>query len=408
MGSFPTITIQTILGAPGVKDNNLKVLTKTKNGGLTECMKSIIYKEDVKEAFYLLDLDVVMSLYDKWTANLPMIQPFYAIKSNPEKSLIGTLNVLGANFDCASKAEIETVLSLGVSPDRIIFANTCKLESHIKFAASVGVNLTTFDSIGELNKIHKWHPKCDLIIRIKAPDDSKSRRPLGSKFGALPTEVSPMLQAAKSLHLNVIGVSFHVGSATNDGDAFIKAISASKTVFDTAAQLGMPKMRVLDIGGGFLANSLFEDVATAVKTGLEAHFPNEPGLNIISEPGRFFAETTVTLAANIIGKRTRGEVREYWINDGTYGTFHCVIRDALNEPLVCKPLSCKGLKTYSSNLFGPTCDSQDVVLREYQLPELEVNDWLVFPNMGAYTYAFGSSFNGFKTSDNLFYLVTSS
>lgn len=103
---------------------------------------------------------------------------------------------LGTNFDCASQAEIESILSLGVSPDRIIFANPCKAESHIKYAASVGVNLTTFDSIDELKKMQKCHPKCDLIIRIKAPDDSGARYPLDSKFGALHEEVETLLQAA--------------------------------------------------------------------------------------------------------------------------------------------------------------------------------------------------------------------
>lgn len=56
-------------------------------------------------------------------------------------------------------------------------------------------------------------------------------------------------------------------------------------------------------------------------------------------------------------------------------------------------------------MFGPTCDALDTVLRDYQLPELQVNDWLVFPNMGAYTKAAGSNFNGFNTSTILTHMA---
>ena len=66
---------------------------------------------------------------------------------------------LGSNFGCASQAKIESILSQGVSPDRIIFVNCCKAESHIKYAESVGVNLTTFDSMDEIENMQKWHPK---------------------------------------------------------------------------------------------------------------------------------------------------------------------------------------------------------------------------------------------------------
>ncbi|KAJ4700602.1 ornithine decarboxylase-like [Melia azedarach] len=411
MGRSPS-TLQTISTSPGI---NGKRITALKQGGLTAFIHSVILnRKQVKEPFYVLDLGVVSSLYNKWAHNLPAIQPFYAVKCNPDRTILGTLAALGSNFDCASQAEIEAVLSLGVSPDRIIFANPCKADSQIKYAESVGVNLTTFDSKDELEKIRKWHPNCGLLIRIKSPDDNKARRPLGSKYGALPTEIVPLLQAAQAANLDVVGVSFHIGSPATDSRAYRTAIAEARTVFVTAVSLGMPKMRVLDIGGGFVDNPQFQEAAKEVKAALETYFPNEPEMTLISEPGRFFVETASTLATNIIGKRVRGEMREYWINDGTYGSMNCIIRDALSAPLSCKPfawtsnqtnMSCEGLKTYNSTVFGPTCDSLDEVFTDYQLPELQVNDWLVFPNMGAYTAAMGSSFNGFKTADILTYLV---
>ncbi|CAK9137136.1 unnamed protein product [Ilex paraguariensis] len=403
---------QAILGAPGVTG---KTVTDLPEDGLKEFIQSTIYKnQELKEPFYVLDLGVVISIMNKWTRTLPAVRPFYAVKCNPDPSFLGALAALGASFDCASRAEIESVLSLGVSPDRIIFANPCKFESHIKYAARVGVNLTTFDSQTEIEKIRKHHPKCDLLIRVKSPDDSGARCPLGPKYGALPEEVEPLLQAAQDAQLSVLGVSFHIGSGATYSSAYEGAIAAAKAIFDSASRLGMPKMHVLNIGGGFTAGPNFDDAANIVKSAIQTYFLDEPGLTIISEPGRFFAESAFTLATNIIGKRVRGELREYWINDGVYGSMNCILYD--HAILNATPFVGSGnggdhtrhdAKTYSSTVFGPTCDALDTVLTDYRLPELQVNDWLVFPNMGAYTAAAGSNFNGFNTSAISTHLVYS-
>ncbi|KAE8057315.1 hypothetical protein FH972_014016 [Carpinus fangiana] len=411
MGSSPK-SLQAIMGAPGVRGKRVTALSK---GGLIDFIQSIVFsKQDSREPFYVLDLGAVAGLVDRWTRALPMARPYYAVKCNPDPAFLGTMAALGSGFDCASRAEIESVLALGVSPDRIIFANPCKAESHIRYGASVGVNLTTFDSRDEVEKIRKWHPKCALLIRIKAPDDGGARCPLGPKYGALPEEVKPLLQAAQSAGLAVVGVSFHIGSGATNSRAYQRAIAAAKTAFETATRLGMPRMRVLNIGGGFTADPQFNEAASAVKAALKSYFGNESGLTVMAEPGRFFAESGFTLATNIIGKRVRGELREYWINDGIYGSMNCILYD--HATVTCTPLACtsnranptcKGARTFSSTIFGPTCDALDTVLTGHQLPELQVNDWLVFPNMGAYTAAAGSNFNGFNTSAILTHLVYS-
>lgn len=392
-----------------------KKLISVAEGWMIGFIRTIISEnQEVSDPFYVLDLGVVCSLMDQWSSNLPTVRPFYAVKCNLEPTFLAALAALGVCFDCASKAEIEAALALGINTDQIVFANPCKAEAHIKYAATVGVNLTTFDSQCEIEKIKKWHPKCALLLRIKAGDDGDARCPLGSKYGALPEEVTLLLQAAHAAGLPVTGVSFHVGSATTFSQAYRSAIVAAKSVFDTAEQLGMPKLRTLNIGGGFFAGPQFENAASTITDALQSYFGNEPGLEVISEPGRFFAETSFTLVTCIIGKRVRGELREYWINDGIYGSLNCILYDHATvtaTPLACKSDStnptCDGAKTYQSTVFGPTCDALDTILTDYKLPELEVNDWLVFPNMGAYTACAGSKFNGFDTSAIPTYVVYS-
>ena len=72
--------------------------------------------------------------------------------------LLEVLSLLGTGFDCASKGEIKKVMSLGVAPDKIIFANPAKPASHIRYAASVQVSKMTFDNESELHKIKTFYP----------------------------------------------------------------------------------------------------------------------------------------------------------------------------------------------------------------------------------------------------------
>lgn len=67
--------------------------------------------------------------------------------------MLAVLAAMGAGFDCASEAEIEKVLALGATPDRIVYAHPCKPPKQIKFAAANGINLTTVDTESELQKV---------------------------------------------------------------------------------------------------------------------------------------------------------------------------------------------------------------------------------------------------------------
>ncbi|KQJ91284.1 ornithine decarboxylase [Brachypodium distachyon] len=405
--------MQAVLMAPGVKDRKVLAFKrdapKDKDGAVAGLMRSISAPAGTaRSAFFVFDLARVVDLYSGWRRALAGVRPFYAVKCNPEPALLGALAALGAGFDCASRREIEAVLALGVKPGSVVYANPCKPEAHIEYAASVGVNLTTYDTEEEVAKVKRCHPGCDLILRIKGPDNADAKVDLGTKYGAQEDEVVPLLRAARRAGLKVAGVSFHVGFGASCTDVYRGAIEAARAAFDAAAALGMPPMRVLDIGGGFMAGATFDEAAAVINDALAQHFGELPCVEVIGEPGRYFAETAFTLAARVIGKRTRGEAREYWIDDGLYGSLSCmIVAGYVPRP---RPLAgpCPGERTYASTVFGPTCDSRDKVVSEYQLPEMSVGDWLVFDGIGAYAASSGSNFNGFSTSDIKTYLAYSS
>lgn len=331
-----------------------------------------------------------------------------AVKCNPDVEVLRLLAKMGAGFDCASKDEIERVLSIGVDPNRIIYAQPCKTKSYIRYAREKGVKQMTFDNADELYKIDKLFPNAELFLRILT-DDSASLCRLSAKFGAHLSKTEELLTLARDLGLNVVGVSFHVGSGATDPDAFAKAVKDARTIFDQAEALGFD-LKTLDVGGGF-EDETFETFAASLSDALEDHFPSN--VRVIGEPGRYYVANAFTLAANVIARRdlrdrlTGEQAYMLYLNDGCYGNFSNIIFDHQHP---------QGQILYASNdnatpteysIWGPTCDGIDQITPSCVLPGvLDVGDWLYFENMGAYTKCSATRFNGFTDDHVVIYTST--
>jgi len=364
-------------------------------------------EEAGEEAFYIVDLGTVVKKLQQWNRCLPRVKPFYAVKCNSNPAIVRTLASMGVNFDCASKSEIQQVMDIGVSPSRIIYANPTKMKGHISYARNTGVDLMTFDNSHELTKVAECFPNARLVLRI-ITDDSNSVCRFSTKFGCPLQNVEGLLLMAKELNLNVVGVSFHVGSGCMSTESFNSAIRNAKKVFEQAERIGF-NMTLLDLGGGWPGTDddgiTFTEIAASIRPLLDDMFPHT---QIIAEPGRYFVAECHTLMVNVFAKRSiqdhDGERRFlYYVNDGVYQSFNCIFFDhAHPHPLVFDP---KGrTETFKSTVFGPTCDSMDCIAKDHPLPELEVGEWLYFKAMGAYTVAAASPFNGFKSCPNTYYI----
>ena len=221
--------------------------------------------------------------------------------------LLKLLSYLGTGFDCASQNEIQVILDLGVSTDRIIYANPCKQASHISYANEMNVGQMTFDNDFELFKIKKHYPEAKCVLRI-ITNDSNAVCKFSMKFGAdMPTS-RKLIELALELKLNLIGISFHVGSGQMTPEAFTDAIDNARILFDYAQELGC-RMHLLDIGGGFpgshTQSQLFDTICSEINDSLEKNFPagKYNNLKIIAEPGRYYACSAFTQCCNIIAKR---------------------------------------------------------------------------------------------------------
>ncbi|KAH9812423.1 pyridoxal-dependent decarboxylase [Melampsora americana] len=456
-----------------------KRLPVVHSGSIIDTFRTALKSIDLNEceangenAFYVCDLATVYRLYLRWQKTMGgRVKPFFAVKCNPDPHILNLFAKLGLGFDCASHAEIAQVLAMGVSPSDIIYANPCKAGSFIRYAHASGVDMMTFDNLDELHKVAKHHPSAKMVMRILI-DDRESLCRFGEKFGAPLDNIDLLLDTARKLGVNVIGVAFHVGSGCINPELYKDAVKHAKGVFELASQYGY-KFNLLDVGGGFGDNNL-EELSKGLLAGLDEHFPTGCGVTVIAEPGRYFVTEAFELATNIIARRqasstklvpgapmtapTSSEEEDatlYYINDGVYGTFNCIMFDhqvvypkiltldgkfypegprqgietALDRPHTpavledSTPASGTSLSSVSSaiipsenesngvsrstnlelhpcKIFGPSCDSIDLVCPRTHLPtkNLKVGDWLSWPRMGAYTICAASEFNGFKIS----------
>jgi diaminopimelate decarboxylase len=359
-----------------------------------------------EQAFYLIDLGEIVKAYSKWINLLPDVKPYYAVKCNPNHVILNALASLGANFDCASQMEIKTIIDITNDPSRIIFANPCKMSSQIRYARANDVDLMTYDCEEELYKIKLYHPYAKLLLRI-AVDDSKSLCQFNCKFGCKLEEIEELLKVTKTLKLDLIGFSFHVGSGCSSADSFYDAIKECKKASDIAKSLNI-NITTIDIGGGFPgmeSNVSFEDIAKRVNDSIQDNFKNELNNNtiqFIAEPGRYFAQKTHTLVLNVIGKKIIRDNDEkmiiYYVNDGIYGSFNSIIFDHQKPSIL--PFNERDGKLFNSKIYGNTCDSFDKISENIMLPDLAIGESLYIENFGAYTIASSSEFNGMQKPIN--------
>lgn len=349
-----------------------------------------------KSAFAVGDLGALMRQHACWQGVMPQLQPYYPVKCNSSPAVIEVLASLGLGFVCANKAEMSLVLEHGVAPENIILSGVCKQLAHIKHAAKNNIQLLACENEAELSKISRLHPNAKLLLQLSTQAHAAET---SMAFGFSLKSCRHLLEAAKGLGVQVVGVTFHIPSSCQDlEEAYTHALSDARCVFDMGADLGF-NMNILDIGGGFTGTEFqLRQVESAVRPLLDAYFSPLSGVQVLAQPGSFYVASAFRLAVNVIGKKVvtrhwdslaQGENNEdteflYYMNEGVYGPFsHKLLGNSIAAPSVHKHTLCAEEAVYPSSLWGPSLDQLDTVVERCLLPELGVGDWLLFSNMGA-------------------------
>ncbi len=351
---------------------------------------------------FVIDHEQIRKNYQEFRSHLPAVQVYFAVKANSNPEIVRTLFEMGSSFDVASMPEFMIVYeNIRDMPDKerqdwiwdkIIYANTIKpietLEALDKYKP-----LVTFDNAAEIKKIHDHAPHAGLVLRIRVPNTG-SMVELSSKFGAHPGEAVDLIMTAFEAGLEVEGLSFHVGSQCTNFENYVTALQLSSDIINEVETRTGKKIRLLDIGGGFPVKyhpevKDFKLLAKKLNTEFKRLFPKD--MQIIAEPGRFLVANTCTLVAKVVGKAVRDGKTCYYINDGVYHTYSGQVFDHVNYPV----LPFKDGETQISAVFGPTCDAFDTITLSAELPELDIGDLVYSENIGAYSHASSTYFNGF-------------
>jgi len=349
----------------------------------------------------IIDHAKIRENYREFREALPRVQAYFAVKSNSNPEIVKTLYNEGASFDVASMPEFmivhEYIKDLPPKErqdfiwDKIIYANTIKQTETLNELDQYKP-LVTFDNIEELKKIKKHAPHAGLVLRIRVPNTG-SMVELSSKFGAEAGEAVDLILEAFRTGLVVEGISFHVGSQCNNFENYMQALQLSADIMKEAESRGH-KINIIDIGGGFPVKydnkvKSFKTLARKLNAEFNRLFPKD--IEILAEPGRFMVANAATLVTKIIGKAVRDGKTCYYLDDGVYHTFSGIVFDHCTYQL--KAFKDGPMKVCA--VFGPTCDAFDTISTGEELPELEIGDMIYVENIGAYSIASSTYFNGF-------------
>lgn len=353
------------------------------------------------DPFFVMNVELIDDSLENWFKKLPDVKPYYALRCNPDSVL---LKLLTRNADmglcCSSRHEVEMAMKI-VSVDRIIYGNPFWTRGNIRYAKECGIETVIIETVHDFKRFAMYYPEANIILRVTMDRKVVSDPLTEDNFDV--QKAADLLRAMKDSFARIIGVRLSIRPVCVTPTMYLYAVAQCRRLFDIGLELGY-NMDVLDVGDEFPSISAtgglsFDQIAKSLHAAFALFFPSKlfKDLKIIAEPGPYFAASSFSLVTRIVGKRlidgsfltndesdagTVGYV--YQINDGFYGAFNSKLLTRSNP--VCSPLMIFGKKinTYAAVVGPEPCDT-DVVLALTKLPPLQVGDWLIWHDMGAYT-----------------------
>lgn len=326
----------------------------------------------------------------------------YAVKANSSLELLRRLSGLGVGYDVVSVGELERVLRAGGSPSTIMFSGVGKSIEELTFALKVGIGSINIESSGELSRIirlaKRLSVRARVMFRINPLIDTTTHPYLAtaldsSKFGLLSEEVIELVDSVRDTQeLDVVGLSFHLGSQIREVSHFTEALDQLIDCADKLERIEVP-IKVFNLGGGFATQYRdekpfpFSEFANMLKERLSNRV-----VDICIEPGRAIVGDAGVLITRVEylkqGKRANYKnfaVVDAGMNDllrpALYDSWHNIVGSQERE---------EGQSAW--DIVGPICESSDIVGRNRPLSVVE-GDLLVIENVGAYGFSLSSNYN---------------
>lgn len=357
--------------------------------------------------FYLYSETAIISQFHKFQGaaiqqEVPNPLVCFALKANPNPSLLKSLFSAGSGADIVSGGELKRALDNGCDPMKIVFSGVGKTDAEIIQALNASVNgiysfnvESTEEAIsinklaGELGKIAR------IAFRVNPKVHAKTHRHISTgfkthKFGILKEDILEFSKDLKKYpHIKVVGLSVHIGSQLTKLKATKKAV---KEVLDIANALDS-KLEFIDVGGGlgvdYEKNSKTPSVEKYMKG--VAKILKDSGIpRVVFEPGRFICAGAGIFLTKVIRTKVSDDC-EFAIVDGGMNDFvRTSLYEAYHEII---PVSENDNPKIKMDIVGPVCETACSFASGRRIQKLKANDFVAVLDVGAYGHAMSSTYN---------------
>ncbi|MBB3703181.1 diaminopimelate decarboxylase [Alloprevotella rava] len=328
----------------------------------------------------------------------------YAIKANTNPKILKQISLSGLGADCVSGGEIKAALAAGFPASSIVFAGVGKADWEIKLALEAQISCFNVESIPELYVINdlaaELRVRANIAFRITPNIDAHTNAKITTglnenKFGIAMEDMVSAVKEAKSLpYINYMGLHFHIGSQILDCSSFAVL---SERINELQDQLDAESIKTssINVGGGLGVDyehpdeHLIPDFKKYVNT-FRQHLKLRSGQQVHFELGRSIVAQCGTLISRILYIKG-GHHKKFIILDAG---FTDLIRPAMYDAFhLVQNLTTTAQKVEKYDIVGPICESSDVFIKDFNMPEGKRGDLIAFRSAGAYGEIMASQYN---------------
>ena len=324
----------------------------------------------------------------------------YGTKAFPNVALLRILAEEGVGADVSTLGELAVAQAAGIDRERILFHGNNKSDAELRGAAEAEATVV-LDASDEPGRAAAAGVR-RALVRLTPGVDAVTHESIqtaheGSKFGLAADPALAVIDEARGLGIDVVGVHFHVGSQLAQVDESLVAVERLAAFCERArAELGWTPT-VLDIGGGLGIRYTrdeqvpeIEDFVGPLVQRLRERWPHP--VQIVLEPGRSLVGRAGVTLYRIGVVKDSGGVHYAAIDGGMSDNPRPQLYGARYEALLANRAD--ELADGVFRIAGKHCESGDVLIDAAELPHPRRDDLLAVPATGAYTLTMGSNYNG--------------
>ena len=357
---------------------------------------------EVGTPFYLYSYKTLTQhfrVFNESFADLPHIICF-AVKANSNIAVLRTFSLLGGGMDIVSGGELYRALKAEADPRKIVYSGVGKKIDEIEYALASNILLFNVESIQELDVINacagKMGKKAGIALRVN-PDVNAETHPhittglKENKFGIDVETALAQYRLAKTFnHLEIIGVSCHIGSQVTKISPFLDAFENLKKFISRLHKEGI-SVKYLDLGGGLGIQynkeapphpSEYASALIAAKDALNCTFIFEPGRVIVGNAGILVTRVLYTKANPNKNFVIIDAAMNDLVRPSFYNSYHHI-----------QPVIKKRQDEFIADVVGPICESGDYLAKDRRLPRFEPGDLMAVMSAGAYGFSMSSNYN---------------